>query len=153
MVVYPVIFLNPTHRGFPRWEALSGFDAMVAYMDSSVFCTSRHLDITRVESLLRLAAQRYIEMAGEIKSAALVLSKAKSELDSGNMPGVFSVLRSNASILTPEPHNHYWNWIDAYGFFVDAVLDRWTHMSMERRSQCLKWAEEHALSICNSSKL
>lgn len=41
----------------------------------------------------------------------------------------------------------YWVWIDAAGFFFDAVGTRWPYMSPDQREQYLVWAAEGSLSL------
>lgn len=81
------------------------------------------------------------------------LSLVRAALVGNNLSQVFSFLRPRAYELGRVDHaGIYWEWIDAYGFFQDAVDTSWRYMTAERRAQALAWASEKTTAINNYCK-
>ena len=76
------------------------------------------------------------------------LSLVREALVGNNLSQVFSLLRPRAHDLGRVDHaGIYWEWIDAYGFFQDAVDTSWRYMTIERRAQALAWASQKTSAI------
>lgn len=103
--------------------------------------------IRRVESLLWLAAQRMIEVSRQ--GLGEHYYQARDAIEQVDLECLFRLVRPMAAqMVVVQKGNIFWRWIDAYGFYRDAVTDHWPLMTRERRSVLLMWAGEEAASIC-----
>ena len=127
---------------------------MNAYRDAQAgeamtFVTRNDQWVKLVERLLKRAAGVLVEKVCRKAMTEGELLVVKHAVERNELYNVFSLVRPAADQMRRvDSTNIYWDWIDAFGSYSDAVGSRWPYMSQERRAYALIRAEELANAIC-----
>ncbi|WP_047229957.1 hypothetical protein [Pseudomonas brassicacearum] len=127
---------------------------MNAYMDAQagearMFVTRNDQWVKLVERLLKRATGVLVEKVCRKAMTESELQVVKHAVERGDLYKVFSLVRPGAEQMRRiDSMNIYWDWIDAFGGYSDAVGSCWPYMSQERRAYALVHAEELANAIC-----
>ena len=127
---------------------------MNAYRDAQAgeamtFVTRNDQWVKLVERLLKRAAGVLVEKVCRKAMTEGELLVVKHAVERNELDNVFSLVRPAADQMRRvESAKIYWDWIDAFGSYSDAVGSCWPYMSQERRAYALIRAEELANAIC-----
>jgi hypothetical protein len=127
---------------------------MNAYRDAQAgeartFVTRNDQWVKLVERLLKRAAGVLFEKVCRKAMAEGELLVVKHAVERNELDNVFRLVRPAADQMRRvDSTNIYWDWIDAFGSYSDAVGSCWPYMSQERRAYALIRAEELANAIC-----
>lgn len=127
---------------------------MNAYRDAQAgeaktFVTRNDQWVKLVEKLLKLATGVLVEKVCRKAMTESELQVVRHAAEKGDLYKVFSLVRPAADQMRRvDSTNIYWDWIDAFGGYSDAVGSCWPYMSQERRAYALVHAEELANAIC-----
>ncbi len=110
-------------------------------VESTLFCQAHPGEIAAVESGLVQTAYKLLCNVLESVFPPEEVRKLKRALDDEESSRFFYILRSHAAtFIELGVEQPCWNWIDAYGFYLDAVGTRWPYMTQERRKMLLDCA-------------
>ncbi|WP_016971289.1 hypothetical protein [Pseudomonas tolaasii] len=127
---------------------------MNAYRDAQAgeartFVTRNDQWVKLVERLLKRAAGVLVEKVCRKAMTEGELLVVKHAVERNELDNVFRLVRPAADQMRRvDSTNIYWDWIDAFGSYSDAVGSFWPYMSQERRAYALIRAEELANAIC-----
>lgn len=127
---------------------------MNAYRDAQAgeartFVTRNDQWVKLVERLLKRAAGVLVEKVCRKAMTEGELLVVKHAVERNELDKVFSLVRPAADQMRRiDSTNIYWDWIDAFGSYSDAVGACWPCMSQERRAYALIRAEELSNAIC-----
>lgn len=127
---------------------------MNAYNDAQVgeartFVTQNDQVVKLVERLLKRAAGILVEEVCRKAMTEGELDVVNQAVERGELYKVFSLVRpAAAQMRRVDSTNIYWDWIDAFGSYSDAVGSCWPYMSQERRAYALLHAKDLANRIC-----
>jgi len=127
---------------------------MNAYKDAQAgeaktFVTRNDQWVKQVERLLKRSAGILVEKVCRKAMTESEIQVVKHAVEIGDLYKVFSLVRpAAAEMRRVDSTNIYWDWIDAFGSYSDAVGSRWPYMNQEGRAHALVHSEELAGAIC-----
>jgi len=117
--------------------------------EAVIFARDNAEGIARVAELLKQATDAFVEKLCRRALPEEELEDVIAAVACGDMIQVFNLVRPQASRMrAADVRDVYWDWIDAVGFYFDALGCNWPYMTQGRRLTYLFHAEESALIVC-----
>lgn len=127
---------------------------MNAYRDAQAgeamtFVCRNEQAVKLVESLLKRATAVLIEKVCRKAMTGGEFEVVKKAAEIGDISKVFGLVRPAAAQMREvDSTDIYWDWVDAFGAYSDAVGSCWKYITQEGRAYALHNAEMLAISIC-----
>lgn len=104
-----------------------------------MFCAAHRPRITAVETGIAQKAKALVDTVLVTALSDDVIRRLRKIAAEGEYSRLFYIVRSQAAVVVEiADSDTYWNWIDAYVFYTDAVGTRWPYMTQERREMLLE---------------
>ncbi len=105
--------------------------------------------VSRVHELLQLASEALVEKLCRRALSGAELDAVIAAVEARDHATMFNLVRPQATQMrAADVRDVYWDWIDAYGFYSDALSCNWPYMTQDKRCCYLAHAEVSALIVC-----
>lgn len=119
--------------------------------EAAAFFYENEAAVKLVEGLLVRAAGILVEQVCSKGLPAGELQSVKQAVEAKDLREVFRIVRPAAVPLRKvDSEGIYWDWVDAFGFYSDAIGDAWPFMTQEKRAFYLEQSGVAAKLICKS---
>lgn len=117
--------------------------------EAAAFFYENEAAVKLVEGLLVRAAGILVEQVCSKGLPAGELQSVKQAVEAKDLRQVFRIVRPAALPLRKvDSEGIYWDWVDAFGFYSDAIGSAWPFMTQEKRASALEQSGIAARLIC-----